>query len=52
VVQGRRRAADRRSCGHDGRRRWAIWLVEDRNKSILRIDVDSAASVGNALPCQ
>jgi streptogramin lyase len=30
----------------------AIWLVEDRNKSILRLDVDAGAPVGNALPCQ
>jgi streptogramin lyase len=30
----------------------AIWLVEDRNRSILRLDVDSGAPVGNALPCQ
>jgi glucose/arabinose dehydrogenase len=30
----------------------AIWLVEDRNKSILRLDLDSAAPVGNSLPCQ
>jgi glucose/arabinose dehydrogenase len=30
----------------------AIWLVEDRNKSILRLDADSAAPVGNGLPCQ
>jgi glucose/arabinose dehydrogenase len=29
----------------------AIWLVEDRNKSILRLDVDTGAPAGHALPC-
>jgi glucose/arabinose dehydrogenase len=29
----------------------AIWLVEDRNKSILRIDLDPAAATGTSLPC-